>query len=204
MTTLDKIDFALVGVGGQGIILASDLLADVGLGAGYDVKKTDSHGMAQRGGSVVSFVRWAPTVYAPTPQRGEVDVLIALEKLEACRSADWLRPGGIAVVADQSLPPVSVNSGAAKYPSDAQLVAAFTSRTERFHAFAAPLIAAELGNPRVANILLLGFASALLPIDEALWTETLAKLVPTRILDINRRAFGRGRAEALKALAIAG
>jgi indolepyruvate ferredoxin oxidoreductase, beta subunit len=197
MEQLKKIDFALVGVGGQGIILASDVLADVGLAAGYDVKKTDAHGMAQRGGSVVSFVRWAPVAYSPTPKRGEVDVLVALEKLEAARMADWLRPGGVAVVADQQLSPVSANSGQMKYPSDAQVIAALVSRTDRVALFAAPKIAQELGNPRVANVLLLGYTSSYLPLDAEIWRDTLRRLVPARILEINLAAFDRGRAAAM-------
>ena len=200
MEQRQKIDFALVGVGGQGIILASDVLADVGLAAGYDVKKTDSHGMAQRGGSVVSFVRWADTVCAPTPKFGDVDVLIALEKLEAARSMDWLHQDGCAVVADQQLSPVSANSGQMKYPSDAQVIAALARRTNRFALFAAPRIAQELGNPRVANVLLLGYASVYLPLDPSLWRETIERLVPARILDINLTAFSRGRAEAEAAM----
>lgn len=191
-----KIDFALVGVGGQGIILASDILADVGLAAGYDVKKTDSHGMAQRGGSVVSFVRWAPVACSPTPKSGDVDVLVALEKLEAVRMIDWLRPSGVAVVADQKLSPVSANSGRMKYPSDAQVIAALARRTERFALLDAPKLAVELGNPRVANVLLLGYVSAYLPLPATIWRETLERLVPARVLDINLAAFERGRASA--------
>src|SRR5512138_555528 len=110
---MDKIDFVLAGVGGQGIVLMSDLLAETGVAAGFDVKKSDVFGMAQRGGSVVSYVRLAERVRSPLPKAGEVEVLVALEKLEAARWAPHLKAGGLAVVADHSLFPLSVSAGAA-------------------------------------------------------------------------------------------
>lgn len=187
-----KVDFALVGVGGQGIVLASDLLAEVGLAAGYDVKKTDSLGMSQRGGSVVSFVRWAAKVYSPLPKRGDVDVALALEKLEAGRVAEWLRPGGLAVVNDQALPPPSVNAGADRYPSDDEVLGLLGARTDRVYLMPGPRLADELGNPRVVNVVLLGFVSAFLPVEVAVWSETLSRLMPARIREVNLRAIRRG------------
>ena len=196
-----KTDFMLVGVGGQGIILASDLLAAVGLAAGYDVKKTDSLGMSQRGGSVVSYVRWGEKVYSALPARGGVDVLVALEKLEAARSAGWLRPNGLAVVNDQALLPLSVSAGAERYPTDEEMLRLLGERTERAFAVPGPALAAELGNPRVVNVLLLGFVSAFLPLAADTWRETLAGLIPARIREINMRALERGRALAELAVA---
>ncbi len=188
-----KVDFMLVGVGGQGIILASDLLAAVGLAAGYDVKKTDSLGMSQRGGSVVSYVRWAEQVYSPLPKRGGVDVLLALEKLEAARGAGWLRPGGLAVVNDQALLPLSVSAGAERYPTDDEVLGLFGGRTDRAFRVPGPALADELGNPRVVNVVLLGFVSAFLAVGADVWRETLAALMPARIREINVKALERGR-----------
>jgi indolepyruvate ferredoxin oxidoreductase beta subunit len=190
---LAKLDFALVGVGGQGIVLASDLLAEVGLAAGYDVKKTDSLGMSQRGGSVVSFVRWGPKVYSPLPSRGDVDVVLALEKLEAARAAEWLRPGGIAVVGEQVILPVSVSAGAERYPTDSEVLGLLAARTNRVHVVPAADLAAEIGNPRVVNVVLLGYLSAYLPVELALCEDTLARLIPARIRDVNLTALRRGR-----------
>jgi indolepyruvate ferredoxin oxidoreductase beta subunit len=187
-----KVDFALVGVGGQGIILASDLLAEVGLAAGYDVKKTDSLGMSQRGGSVVSFVRWAEKVYSPLPRRGGVEVALALEKLEAGRVAEWLRPGGLAVVNDQALLPLSVSAGADRYPTDDEVRSLLGARTDRVYQVPGPRLAEELGNPRVVNVVLLGFVSACLPIDVAVWEDVLVRLMPARIREINLKALRRG------------
>lgn len=191
-----KIDFALFGVGGQGIILASDLLGEVGLAAGYDVKKTDSLGMSQRGGSVVSFVRWGEKVYSPLPKRGDVDVVLALEKLEAGRSAEWLRPGGLVVVNEQALPPISVGAGAARYPTDAEVRALLGARTRRIVSLDGPRLAAELGNPRVVNVVLLGCVAAFLPLEIEVWKDTLGALIPPRIREVNLRALERGWAAA--------
>lgn len=194
---LNKLDIALVGVGGQGIILASDILAEVGLIAGFDVKKTDSLGMSQRGGSVLSFVRWAAKVYSPMPKRGDVDVLLALEKLEAGRAADWLRPGGVAIVNDHAIQPPAVRSGTARYPSDDELGRLAGLRTERVDFVNGPRLAEGLGNARVVNVVLLGYLSALLPIELGDWHEALERLVPARIRTINLRALGAGRELAL-------
>src|SRR5512146_3101171 len=113
-----QLDFLLAGVGGQGIVLAGDLLAEAALSIGLDVKKSDVFGMSQRGGSVTSAVRIGERVYSPLPRVGQADYLIATEKLEAARNAGQLRPGGIAIVSDYRLPPLAVSNGAAVYPSD--------------------------------------------------------------------------------------
>jgi indolepyruvate ferredoxin oxidoreductase beta subunit len=108
---MEKLDLLVTGAGGQGIILASDIIGEVAIASGYDVKKTDTIGMAQRGGSVLSNVRIAPKVWSPLIKRGEGDLLLGLEKLEAARWAHYLRPGGIAIVNDHALPPLSVSLG---------------------------------------------------------------------------------------------
>ncbi len=190
-----SLDFALVGVGGQGIVLASDLLAAVGLAAGFDVKKTDSLGMSQRGGSVVSFVRWGERVYSPLPAAGACDVLVALEKLEAARGAPLVRPGGLAVVNDHVIRPPSVNSGSEIYPSDDEVRRLFWARSVEPQFVDGPALADQLGNPRVVNVVLLGFVAAGLPLAFAIWQDTLAAMLPERIRQINLRALERGRVE---------
>ncbi len=190
-----RLDFALVGVGGQGIVLASDLLAAVGLAAGLDVKKTDSLGMSQRGGSVVSFVRWGEEVRSPLPAAGSCDVLVALEKLEAARGASLVRPGGLAVVNDHAISPPSVNSGSERYPTDDEVRQLFRVRRVGPRFVDGPALADQVGNPRVVNVVLLGFVAASLPLPYALWQETLASLLPERIRQVNLRALEKGRAE---------
>jgi indolepyruvate ferredoxin oxidoreductase, beta subunit len=190
-----SLDFALVGVGGQGIVLASDLLAAIGLAAGYDVKKTDSLGMSQRGGSVVSFVRWGERVRSPLPADGTCDVVVALEKLEAARGASLVHPGGLAVVNDHAISPPSVNSGSESYPTDDEVRRLFRARNVEPHFIDGPALADRLGNPRVVNVVLLGFVAASLPLPYALWQETLAGLLPERIRQVNLRALDLGRAE---------
>ena len=190
-----RLDFALVGVGGQGIVLASDLLAAVGLAAGYDVKKTDSLGMSQRGGSVVSFVRWGEQVRSPLPPAGECDVVVALEKLEAARGAVLVRPGALAVVNDHAIRPPSVSSGLESYPTDDEVRRLFRARDVEPHFVDGPALANQIGNPRVVNVVLLGFVAASMPLPYALWQDTLASLLPERIRQVNLRALERGRAE---------
>jgi indolepyruvate ferredoxin oxidoreductase, beta subunit len=190
-----KLEFALVGVGGQGIVLASEILAAVGLAAGYDVKKTDSLGMSQRGGSVVSFVRWGERVHAPLPGTGECDIVVALEKLEAARGAPLVRAGGLVVVNDHAIRPPTVRSGAERYPTDDEVRHLFLARTLAMHFVDGPRLADELGNPRVVNVVLLGFVAASLPLPIELWQETLASMLPERIRQVNLRALERGRQE---------
>lgn len=196
---MEKIDFILAGVGGQGIILMSDLLAETAMAAGYDVKKSDVHGMAQRGGSVVSYIRLGETVRSPLPRGGEVEFLVALEKLEAARWASHLRPGGVAVVNDHSIFPLSVSSGVAEYPTDAQVLGSLRSRTDRIHLLRGAGIAAELGNPKVVNVVVLGFVASLLPISWEAWLATIEERVPPKYRALNVRALEAGRAAALNA-----
>ena len=115
---MNKQDLLIVGVGGQGIVLASDILGEVALAAGHDVKKTDTLGMAQRGGSVLSHVRIADKVWSPLIKEGEVDVLVAFEKLEAVRWSYYLRSDGVAIINNQATPPLSISLGTHRYPSD--------------------------------------------------------------------------------------
>ncbi len=187
-------DFVLVGVGGQGTILASDVLALVALETGLDAKKSEVHGMAQRGGSVISHVRWGEKVFSPLIGKGEADFLLAFEKLEALRYAAWLKPGGVAIVNDQAIPPVSVSSGGAEYPSDEDFRDAFAAVTDGLHVVPGIEVAEELGNARVNNIVLLGALSTFLDVDLAVWKRVIESRVPARYVELNLKAFERGRA----------
>jgi indolepyruvate ferredoxin oxidoreductase beta subunit len=190
-----KVDILVTGVGGQGVILASDIIAETALAAGYDVKKTDTLGMAQRGGSVVSHVRIAPRVWSPLAGEGEVDILLAFEKLEGARWAHYLRPGGIAIINNQSLPPLAVSLGREHYPTDVEIKEIIGRRTDRIHFIHGNRIAGELGNVRTFNILMLGCVSSFLPLKVSTWKESITQRIPANIRRINMTAFARGRKE---------
>jgi indolepyruvate ferredoxin oxidoreductase beta subunit len=190
---VDTTNFLLVGVGGQGILTASDILAEFGLRAGCDVKKSEVHGMSQRGGAVSSHVRFGPRVYSPLIAQGEVDFLIALELLEALRWAGFLRPQGTALVNTQRLPPIAVTSGGAWYPEAEEVRQELAGRSDRVILVDAPRVAQELGNPRVSNIVLLGTLAALLPYPLALWEDVIRERVPARFIELNLQAFHVGQ-----------
>jgi indolepyruvate ferredoxin oxidoreductase beta subunit len=192
---ISAINFVLVGVGGQGTILASDVLAELGLKLGYDVKKAEVHGMSQRGGSVTSHLRWGPQVFAPVIARREADFLVAFEKLEAVRFIDMLRPGGTVLINDYSIMPATVNAGTAVYPQDAALQAVMTQAGVTAVWVKGMEIADALGNTKAANVVLLGALSALLPkVAPETWDEVLALRIPPKYLELNRKAFQAGRA----------
>jgi indolepyruvate ferredoxin oxidoreductase beta subunit len=195
MTSQKAYSFVLVGVGGQGTLLASNILAEVGLAAGFDVKKSEVHGMAQRGGSVASHVRWHPDkVFSPLVGLGEADILLSFEKVEALRFAEFLRRGGTAVVNDMAIVPVTVSSGTAVYPGDEHLTRVFAFLDADLVIVPGERLAQEAGNVKAANVVLLGAISKLLPLPEATWWECLAQRVPKKFLDLNRVAFASGRA----------
>jgi indolepyruvate ferredoxin oxidoreductase, beta subunit len=187
-------NFVLVGVGGQGTLLASNILADVGLAAGLDVKKSEVHGMSQRGGSVVSHVRWHPeAVHSPLVGLGEADILLSFEKLEALRFAEFLKVGGIAVVNETEIVPITVSAGTGVYPSDSDLDTALAAISARIVKVPGERLAQEAGNVKAANVVLLGAVSRLLPLPEDVWWTCLEQRVPKKFLDLNRVAFASGR-----------
>ncbi len=191
MTTFN---FLLAGVGGQGTILASDVLAAVGLRTGYDVKKSEVHGMAQRGGSVTTFVRWGEKVYSPLIGPGEAAFFLAFEKLEALRHIEMLRPGGIVLVNDYAIPPLSVSSGSDEYPTDERIKAILSAVTSSYHLLPATALAEELGNTRVNNVVLLGSLSHWLPdVPLEVWLEAVRERVPPKFVELNQQAFLAGR-----------
>lgn len=192
---MKTINMLITGAGGQGVVLSSDMIGEVALAAGYDVKKTDIHGMAQRGGSVVSHVRIARQVFSPLSKEGEVDMLLGLEKLETARWGYFLKPGGIAIINDYALPPLSVTLGLDTYPSDTEITSILKQATDRIYFIEGTKLAAELGDVRTLNILILGCASVFMPIKVSTWKEVISERLPEKIRQINLAAFERGRKE---------
>ena len=190
----ESYSFFLAGVGGQGTILASNVLAEVALAAGFEVKKSEVHGMAQRGGSVNTHVRWdAERVHSPLIGRGEADMLLIFEEAEALRYAEYLRPGGAAVVNQHTIEPTTVTSGGARYPTERELQAVYGLLTERFHLVPGTAIARDLGNARAANVVLIGALSTFLGIPAETWLAVIESRVPPKHVELNRQAFLRGR-----------
>ena len=187
------INFLFVGVGGQGILTASDIAAEVGLEAGYDAKKSEVHGFSQRGGVVESHVRWGEAVGAPLAEKGTVDYLVATELLEAARWIDWLRPGGAVIVNNQHILPMSVTVGDAKYPPDEDILAALHARTDDLTVAEGLATAERLGNARLANTVLLGRLSTRLDVPPDTWLAVIERRVPSKYVELNREAFWEGR-----------
>ncbi len=193
---MKALNFLVVGVGGQGVLTASDIIAQVGLDLGLDAKKSEIHGFAQRGGVVESHVRWAPEVASPTNARGEVDVLLAFELLEAARWIDWLRPGGTLIVNRQRIIPMSVSVGNEVYPAEAVLLAALERRCGRLVTLDALALAEQAGNARTVNTVMLAALAALLDTPREVWETAILRRVPARYNDVNRVAFALGWAAA--------
>ncbi|MBM4446693.1 MAG: indolepyruvate oxidoreductase [Chloroflexi bacterium] len=192
---MKKRDLLMVGMGGQGIVLASDILGEVALAAGYDVKKTDTLGMAQRGGSVVSHVRIADKVWSPLIKEGEVDLLVAFEKLEAARWSYYLREGSVAIVNNQSTPPLSVSLGTHRYPGDKDIEDTLKRWAGRVCFVNGTHKAEKLGDLRTLNMLMLGCVSSFLPIDVDIWKDCISQRLSPNILKMNMAAFDQGREE---------
>ncbi|RCK81318.1 MAG: Indolepyruvate oxidoreductase subunit IorB [Candidatus Ozemobacter sibiricus] len=181
----------LCGVGGQGTLLASNLLAECTMRAGFDVKKSEVHGMAQRGGSVVSHVRFGPAIHAPLIRQGEADILLAFEELEALRWAEYLKPNGLVLVNRQRILPMSVSAGSSVYPTE--IISLLEKLPARVRAVPALDIAKELGNQKCVNVVLLGVLARQLPaIDRPTWDAALRERIPAKLLDLNVKAFERG------------
>ena len=179
----------IVGVGGQGTLLTSRIIGKSALALGYDVKISEVHGMAQRGGSVVTFVRYGDKVCEPVVEEGFADVIISFERLEALRYSHFLKKGGVIVVNDARIDPMTVVTGAQEYPEKI-----IENLSEKYSVFAidAQKIAKELGNSKVLNSVVLGYASRHLGIDKETVVETVTKTVPQKTIDINVLAFNAG------------
>jgi indolepyruvate ferredoxin oxidoreductase beta subunit len=185
-------NIVLAGVGGQGILLASEIIARAAIAAGFDVKTNEVHGMAQRGGSVLGQIRYGTEVHSPLVERGAAQVLGSLERIEALRHADYLSPDGLAVVSSQMVVPITVSSGKAKYPEDAE--ARIRAAFPRLIYLDALAMATELGNVRCSNLVILGALSTGLTLSMDAWQQAIRECVKPKFLDLNLRAFTAGRA----------
>ena len=179
----------IVGVGGQGTLLTSRILGGITVENGYDVKLSEVHGMAQRGGSVVTYVRYGEKVTEPIVEEGQADVLIAFEKLEALRYAHFLKKDGVIIVNDQKIDPMPVVTGVAKYPEG---IIEHLSEKYQVISVDAQKEALELGNSRVFNVIILGVAASKMDFEKEQWIEVIKKKVPPKTIDINVKAFERG------------
>ncbi len=181
----------IVGVGGQGSLLASKLLGHLFLSQGMDVKVSEVHGMSQRGGSVVTYVRFGDRVYSPVIDQGEADFIVSFELLEAARWLPWLKKGGRIVTNTQQIDPMPVITGAAEYPQE--LVEKMKSLGVEVDAMDCLSLAEKAGSVKAVNIVLLGRLSQYFDIPEESWIASLTANVPEKLLDINKKAFALGR-----------
>ena len=181
----------LSGVGGQGILTASNLICEVLLKEGFDVKKNEIHGMSQRGGSVTSHIRFGEKVFSPVIPRGEADYLVGFELLEGYRYIDTLRKNGLFIYNDYSIIPGSMLLGReSKYPAD--LEERISTSGYKYYALPAEKMARELGNTKVVNIILVGFLARFLSIDKGVWLGAIERIVKKKYVDLNLEAFGTG------------
>ncbi|NLU23358.1 MAG: indolepyruvate oxidoreductase subunit beta [Clostridiales bacterium] len=182
----------LVGVGGQGAILISKIMTNGFMKAGYDVKQSEVHGMAQRGVSVSTQVRWGDKVYGPVFGKGEADIMVALEKMEAVRYADFLKPDGVAIINDYAIKSTTIASGAEEYP---QGCIEDMQKNFKTIVLKAGEIAIELGNAKCMNVVLFGAMCDSLGVDID-WEEVVAETVPAKVKELNIKAFRAGREAA--------
>lgn len=187
------LNLLLVGVGGQGTILASKVLTDVALESGLDVKMSEIHGMAQRGGSVVTHVKLGEKIYSPLIEKGEADVILAFEQLEALRWLEFLKPGGQMIINTQIIEPVPVILGKAKYPEG--IVGAITAKAGNVKALDALEIGAQCGNSKTSNVVMMGLLAKKLGFSKDLWLKALKNRVPSPLVDVNLEAFEAGYAQ---------
>lgn len=188
----------IVGVGGQGTLLASRILGSVLMSQGYDVKMSEVHGMSQRGGSVVTYVKFGDKVYSPIIDLGEADYILAFERLEAARWASYLKKDGTIILNDRSISPMPVITGAMKYPED--IVSKLRDKGVKILASDALSMAQDVGNAKSVNVILIGILSALTYFSEQVWQDAIATCVKPKFLDVNKKAFAAGREYALKNL----
>ena len=186
----DTINVLIVGVGGQGTLFAGKVIGEVAEKSGLSVKQSEVHGMAQRGGSVVTYVRIGDQVISPLIEKGEADLIVAFEQLEALRWIEFLKPSGLVIVNEQMISPMPVIIGAAQYPADVfdrlDRAGVQTVRVD------APAIAAQSGNPKAVNIVLLGMLAKRLPMARELWVDAIAAKSPAAFESANQEAFNKG------------
>lgn len=184
----------LVGVGGQGTLLASRILGNTLLSQGFDVKVSEVHGMSQRGGSVVTYIKYGDKVYSPVIEKGEADVIVSFEELEAARWLPYLKKGGKLITNTQQVEPMPVITGAAEYPAD--IIEKISAKGVGIVALDALSLANEAGSSRAVNVVLMGMLSTMMEFPEQAWKNALEECVPQKALEINRKAFALGEAYA--------
>ncbi|HHW32435.1 MAG TPA: indolepyruvate oxidoreductase subunit beta [Clostridiaceae bacterium] len=187
---MNSLNILIVGVGGQGTLLASRLLGNVALKKSYDVKLSEVHGMSQRGGSVVTHVKFGEKIYSPLVEKGEADIIIAFEQLEALRWLDYLKPNGKMIINDQMISPMPVIIGKAKYPEN--IIGKIKELHESTVSIDALELARQSGNIKAVNVVLLGLLASKTDISKDIWLESLKEVVPERFLDVNMKAFELG------------
>ncbi|MEO0232222.1 MAG: indolepyruvate oxidoreductase subunit beta [candidate division WOR-3 bacterium] len=189
---MKEFNIIICGVGGQGIILTSEILAIAGMESGFDVKKSEVHGMSQRGGSVVSHIRIGEKIYSPLIEKGKCDFLLSLEKAETLRWVHYLKKDEpVIIVNDIEILPPLVSLGLDQYPE--RIEENLKNITKNLYIIPALKIAEEIGEPRSANILLLGFLSKFLPFEEKIWEEAIKKNIPQNLIYVNLEAFKKGK-----------
>ena len=179
----------IVGVGGQGTLLASRILGNAVIREGFDVKVSEVHGMSQRGGSVVTYVRYGEKVWSPIIDKGGADIILAFELLEAYRALPWLKPGGKIIVNDQKINPMPVITGAAEYP---QNILDTLGSSVDLTALDALSLALKAGSPKAVNVVLIGVMAKNTAIPYENWVETVKQTVPPKFLEVNLKAFDLG------------
>ena len=179
----------IVGVGGQGTLLASRLLGSALIGSGYEVKVSEIHGMSQRGGSVVTYVKYGDEVFSPTIEQGEADIILAFEKLEAARALPYLKEGGTVILNDREIAPMPVITGAAEYPDG--LVADIAAKAKVI-AIDALSLSLEAGSAKAVNVVLIGVLARSSDISKEVWIQTIKDTVPAKFLELNLKAFELG------------
>jgi len=187
---MSNLNVMMVGVGGQGTLLASRVLGNVALRNDFDVKVSEVHGMSQRGGSVVTYVKMGEKVYSPLIEKHEADVIMAFETLEALRWADFLKTGGTMLVNDQRIDPMPVITGAAKYPEG--IIEKLMFHDSEIVSVDALEIAKKCGSIKAVNVVLIGMMAARTQIPKVQWLAALKEIVPTKVLDLNLKAFEEG------------
>jgi indolepyruvate ferredoxin oxidoreductase beta subunit len=180
----------IVGVGGQGTLLASRIIGNALIQQGYDVKMSEVHGMAQRGGSVVTYVKYGEKVYSPIVEKAGADIILAFEELEAARWISYLKKDGILIMNTQKINPMPVITGAAEYPSE--LTAKINGTVSRCISLDALSLAKQAGTVKAVNVVLIGVLAKAAGYDKDLWLEALGNTVPARFLEINKKAFELG------------
>lgn len=192
---METTNILLAGVGGQGVLLASQIFTSVAIEADLDVKQSEVHGMSQRGGSVTSHVRFGDKVYSPTIDPGEADFLIGFERLETLRNVHCLKSGGTIIYNSMRINPSTVSAGVADYPDDvAAQIDAFGEKTYQVDGLG---LGQQAGNPRSSNVVMVGAVSTFLSLPESLWEAKIRQLLPPKLVDLNLKAFHLGR-EAVK------